>query len=166
VLTAVRGETASHPLCRAPLTTHGNGRALCRAPRGKAHGKEWSRRKVDPGRCRAPCYVAHGNDWSRRTVDGYLCRAPRGQTHGKGWSRHPVHHTLCRASYGLAHGKEWSMCRAPPQAHDKGTILAAFFGQFAVRLSHDARQIDQNFLFFSVFHVQKFPKTIYMTYIS
>jgi hypothetical protein len=43
------------------------------------------------------------------------------------------------------------MCRAPPQAHGKGTILAAFFGQFPVRLPHGARQIDQNFLFFLFF---------------
>jgi hypothetical protein len=34
------------------------------------------------------------------------------------------------------------MCRAPPQAHGKGTILAAFLGQFVVRLPHGARQID------------------------
>jgi hypothetical protein len=58
------------------------------------------------------------------------------------------------------------MCRARPQAHGKGTILAALLGQFAVRLPYGARQIDQIFLFFSIFHVQKFPKTIYMTYIS
>jgi hypothetical protein len=77
-----------------------------------------------------------------------------------------MHHYLCRASGGLAHGKELSMCRVQPQLQGKGTIVAALLGQFAVRLPHGARQIDQNFLFFSVFHVQKFPKTIYMTYIS
>jgi hypothetical protein len=64
VLTAVRGETASHPLCRAPPSTHGNGSTLCRAPRGKAHDKEWSRRTVDPALCRAPRGTAHGKDWS------------------------------------------------------------------------------------------------------
>jgi hypothetical protein len=78
-----------------------------------------------------------------------------------------VHHTLCRASDGVAHGKEWSMCRAPPQAHGKGTILAALFGRFAVRLPQGARQIDQIFLFFSVFSRPKIPKNhihdIYIT---
>jgi hypothetical protein len=40
-------------------------------------------------------------------------------------------------------------------------------GQFAVRLPHSARQIDLIFFyFFPVFHVQKFPKNIDMTYIS
>jgi hypothetical protein len=43
------------------------------------------------------------------------------------------------------------MCHAPPQAHGKGTILAALLGQFAVLLPHGARQIDQNFLFFFLF---------------
>jgi hypothetical protein len=51
VLTAVRGETASHPLYRAPLSTHGNCGTLCRAPPGSAHGKEWSRRMVDHALC-------------------------------------------------------------------------------------------------------------------
>jgi hypothetical protein len=43
------------------------------------------------------------------------------------------------------------MCRAPPQAHDKRTILAALLGQFVVRLPHDARQIDLFFYFFLFF---------------
>jgi hypothetical protein len=46
VLTTVRGETASHALYRAPLSTHGNGGTLCRAPRGPAHSKEWSRARL------------------------------------------------------------------------------------------------------------------------
>jgi hypothetical protein len=64
VLTAVRGETASHPLYRAPLSTHGNGGTLCLAPRGKTHDKEWSRRTVDLALCRAPRGTTHGKDWS------------------------------------------------------------------------------------------------------
>jgi hypothetical protein len=43
------------------------------------------------------------------------------------------------------------MCRAPPEAHGKGTILAAVLGQFAVRLPHGARQIDLFFYFFFFF---------------
>jgi hypothetical protein len=39
-------------------------------------------------------------------------------------------------------------------------------GQCAMRLPHDAPQIDLTFLFFPIFHIQKFPKNIYMTYIS
>jgi hypothetical protein len=62
-----------------------------------------------------------------------------------------VRQSLCHASGGGAHGKEWSMCRAPPEAHDKGTILAAVLGQFAVCLPHDARQIDLFFIFFLFF---------------
>jgi hypothetical protein len=49
------------------------------------------------------------------------------------------------------------MCRAPPQAHGKGTILAALLGQFAVRLPHGARQIDQFFFIFFCFSRPKFP---------
>jgi hypothetical protein len=64
VLTTVHGETASHPLYRAPLSTHGNGGTLCRAPRGTAHDKEWSRRTVDPALCRAPRGTTHGKEWS------------------------------------------------------------------------------------------------------
>jgi hypothetical protein len=52
-LTAVRGETASHSLYRAPLRTHGNGGTLCRASRGAAHDKKWSRRTVDHALCHA-----------------------------------------------------------------------------------------------------------------
>jgi hypothetical protein len=58
------------------------------------------------------------------------------------------------------------MCGAPPQAHGKGTILAAILGQFVVRLPHGARQIDLNFFNFSCFSHPKFPKNIYRTYIS
>jgi hypothetical protein len=76
-------------------------------------------------------------------------------THGKDWSTRPVHHTLCRAYDGVARDKEWSMCRAPPQAHGKGTILAALFGRFAVHLPHGARQIDQIFYFFFLFFTSK-----------
>jgi hypothetical protein len=54
-----------------------------------------------------------------------------------------VRQSLRRASGGGAHSKEY--------AHGKGTILAALLGQFAVRLPYGARQIDQIFLFFSVF---------------
>jgi hypothetical protein len=96
----------------------------------------------------------------RRTVDYALCRAPRGVAHGKGWFRRPVHQSLCRASGGEAHDKEWSMCRASPQAHDKGTILAAILGQFVVRLPHSTRQIDLIFLiFFQFFMSKNFQKT-------
>jgi hypothetical protein len=52
-LTAVRGETTSHSLYRAPLRTHGNGSILCRALGSAAHGKDCFRRQVDQGLCRA-----------------------------------------------------------------------------------------------------------------
>jgi hypothetical protein len=77
VLTAVWGETSSHPPYRAPLSTHGNSGTLCRAPRGArgtAHGKEWSRRTVDPALCRVPRGTAHGKDWSM--VHGGLVSLP------------------------------------------------------------------------------------------
>jgi hypothetical protein len=44
------------------------------------------------------------------------------------------------------------MCHAPPEAHGKGTILAAVLGQFAMRLPHGAWQID---LFFFLFFRSK-----------
>jgi hypothetical protein len=55
----------------------------------------------------------------------------------------------------VAHGKEWSICRASPMAHGKSPILAAILGQFAVRLPHNARQIDLIFLFFLLFFMSK-----------
>jgi hypothetical protein len=64
VLTAVGRETASHSLYCAPLSTHGNGGTLCGAPRGSAHGKEWSRRTVDLALCRASSGAAHDKGWS------------------------------------------------------------------------------------------------------
>jgi hypothetical protein len=51
------------------------------------------------------------------------------------------------------------MCHAPPEAHDKGTILAAILGQLAVRLPHGARQIDLIFLFFLFFTSKNSQKT-------
>jgi hypothetical protein len=48
-LTAVRGETVSHTLCRAPLRTHENSSILCRALGRVAHDKDWLRRQVDQG---------------------------------------------------------------------------------------------------------------------
>jgi hypothetical protein len=74
-LMAVRGETMSHSLHRAPLRTHGTGSTFCRASHGAAHGKGWSRRMVDQALGRASCGAAHDKEWSRRMVDHALCRA-------------------------------------------------------------------------------------------
>jgi hypothetical protein len=70
-LTAVRGETTSHSLYRAPLRTHGNGSILCRALGSAAHGKDCFRRQVDQGLCRA----SHGG--GRTTKNGPCARWTR-----------------------------------------------------------------------------------------
>jgi hypothetical protein len=66
-----------------------------------------------------------------------------------------VRQSLCGASGGGAHDKKWSMCHEPPEAHGKRTILAAVLGQFAVRLTHSAWQIDLIFFYFFLFFTSK-----------
>jgi hypothetical protein len=137
-------------------STHGNGGTLCRAPRGSAHDKEWSRRTVDLTLCRASSGAAHVKGWSM--AHGGLCPLPCVVPFG---ARQRVVQApgapvpLPCVWWRGRTAKKWSMCRAPPQAHDKGTILAALLGQFAVRLPHDARQID---LIFFCFSRPKIPK--------
>jgi hypothetical protein len=76
VLTAVRGETASHPLYRAPLSTHGNGGTLCRAPPGRRTAKSGQGAWLTmPSAVRHVAgRTAKVGPW--RTVDYALCRAP------------------------------------------------------------------------------------------
>jgi hypothetical protein len=50
--------------------------ALCRAPRGAAHGKGWFRRPVHQSLFRASPGLAHDNEWS-------ICHASA-MAHGKG----------------------------------------------------------------------------------
>jgi hypothetical protein len=124
VLTAVRGETASHPLYRAPLSTHGNGGTLCRAPPGSAHDKEWSRRMVDHALCwltfpapapawlhavsRGPAFPPHAGNlvgdgglprWLRRSPPA---AGPRGSRRSEEKEEDATHATVVGATHGDA----------------------------------------------------------------
>jgi hypothetical protein len=61
--------------------------------------------------CRAPRGSAHGKEWSRRTVDHFLCRASSGAAHDKGWSM--AHGGLWSLSCATWRGARQRLVQAP-----------------------------------------------------